>query len=1227
MSSMDWEGDKDRGWPLRKASSCYILTMRTILRKALEWPANKRWGIAAPVGRQDDTVEAPSKFVDLAPTDQADKSGVYSEALEYALSRPKVSNIALTGPYGSGKSSIIQTFLKKYDRRALHISLAAFLPEAGSEIEKVSRQEIERSILQQMLYGEDADKLPLSRFKRIRSPGLSATFVSIFMTIGLIALWHVLSQTSTVVDGSFFVPFTLENWRNLASFAFATAFLWASIHHLYVASFGLSLKSISLKDVELRPASDDLESILNRHLDEIIYFFQSTDHDLVIIEDLDRFDNAEIFVTLREINSLVNENAGVKRRVRFLYALRDDMFANTDRTKFFEFIIPVIPIINTSNSIDMVLQQGERLDLDERLDRQFLREVSRHLDDLRLIQNIFNEYAIYSANIESDEDNLLDANKLLAILIYKNVYPRDFERLHRSEGNLAHLLGGKPKLVAEGEAAKRDEITQLETLLEFGERQVAADLRQLRQIYAMELIEILPANTLSVGLNHSVMVSLSDLTGHDGFDELVVASNIIARVYNQNQRCDISELQHRVDPDNNYEERKSAIKAKAHDTRNDTMRRIRTLRAEIASLRTSRFEDLLRSNADRLDELFSPFGENGALARYLILEGHLDDTYYLYTSLFHSGRLSPDDNRFLIQIRAYTTPEPDFPIDNPKEVAAAMRDDDFRQSYVLNVVLVDCLLADPVRYADQITKLLEFLSANFERAETFLEVYYASGSGVPSLLDALSARWDGFVPAVISSERNISHATRVLSSLSERRLRELAARFDELPRFVTENLPKILGEVPELDPIRLESLGMEVEDLSSIESHQVVLRHMFERGLFELSFENLAYAYEKLLGEKDVQGLRSSNYTTLRAVSNTTLAERVERDFAVYLGKVLLELKDNTEESPDALLAIINRDDVDEEAVERFLTRQTTFIPKLENVPARWVPKLFNLGRIQPTWSNCLAFMDAEGYEKEQLADYLDRDEVRATILQDPIPEDDGAAGLRSFLLNAGSLKEEAYRDYVATLPRPFKAFPEGIGDEKSQILIEERKIVFAKDAFEALAGDRDLQISFLASNIETFLAGKTGISIDDDYREELVKAEINDAQRHTLIKSMDLASLPNTPGRAAVIAPILERVDRPLPELSADQARLLIENAGPVRSQVSLLNKTAKSLPDDTVREILSALPEPYSRIRKGYHTPYLNPTVENLELVAWLDDRDIISSWSKGILTGDIRVNLKRP
>ena len=50
-------------------------------------------------------------------------------------------------------------------------------------------------------------------------------------------------------------------------------------------------------------------------------------------------------------------------------------------------------------------------------------------------------------------------------------------------------------------------------------------------------------------------------------------------------------------------------------------------------------------NAKGVDELFEAFGDNGELARYLVFEGYLDDSYYQYTSLFHSGRLSPNDNK------------------------------------------------------------------------------------------------------------------------------------------------------------------------------------------------------------------------------------------------------------------------------------------------------------------------------------------------------------------------------------------------------------------------------------------------------------------------------------------------------------------------------------------------------------------------------------------------------
>ncbi|HTN63380.1 MAG TPA: hypothetical protein VL147_17810 [Devosia sp.] len=129
-----------------------------------------------------------TKFVDLAPTGNADNAEIYFEALDFATKNNEVLNIALTGPYGSGKSGVIKTFLKRYSGVPLQLSLASFLQDDEAP-GKVSKQEIERSILQQILYGVDAHKLPFSRFKRIRAPKRIAVGTSLLVTLGLGSAW------------------------------------------------------------------------------------------------------------------------------------------------------------------------------------------------------------------------------------------------------------------------------------------------------------------------------------------------------------------------------------------------------------------------------------------------------------------------------------------------------------------------------------------------------------------------------------------------------------------------------------------------------------------------------------------------------------------------------------------------------------------------------------------------------------------------------------------------------------------------------------------------------------------------------------------------------------------------------------------------------------------------------------------------------------------------------
>src|SRR5690606_25005586 len=154
----------------------------------------------------------------------------------------------------------------------------------------------------------------------------------------------------------------------------------------------------------------------------------------------------------------------------------------------------------------------------------------------------------------------------------------DFEVLHRNTGALAKILSLKNELIRAGETACRGEIEELEEQLRIAEQQTPADLRELRQIYAMALIEELPENPASVSLDRQTWVSLQQLVSHDVFEQVLDASRIFYRnIHNQQQTINISDLQSEVNSQKTYHERKQEIEKKSIDNKNKVSRRVREL--------------------------------------------------------------------------------------------------------------------------------------------------------------------------------------------------------------------------------------------------------------------------------------------------------------------------------------------------------------------------------------------------------------------------------------------------------------------------------------------------------------------------------------------------------------------------------------------------------------------------------------------------------------------------
>ena len=382
----------------------------------------------------------------LSPIKNGDLKGHYSRALEWALKnrlKKDIKNIALTGPYGSGKSTILKTFQNNYsgnELQFLNISLATFKEEKIKRDEKgniIAKEKedrlrlIETSILQQIFYHEEDKHIPDSRFKKIKSYSTKSLWlISLGSIVFIISiLYYFFPEILNKAGQNLSINNEIQIILHYASILILIlGFSFVIFKSIRVIS-SITINKLKLQNAEIEIGDSPNKSILNHHLDEILYFFTVTPYNVVIIEDLDRFQETEIFTKLREINLLLNNSKKtIDKGITFIYAVRDDMFTDNERIKFFDFIIPVIPVINSSNSSEILLRKQKKYKY--KLSESFIENIAFFIDDMRLLHNVSNEFYLYK---QKHDDTPLNEEKLFSIITYKNLYPNDFVKLSKNE--------------------------------------------------------------------------------------------------------------------------------------------------------------------------------------------------------------------------------------------------------------------------------------------------------------------------------------------------------------------------------------------------------------------------------------------------------------------------------------------------------------------------------------------------------------------------------------------------------------------------------------------------------------------------------------------------------------------------------------------------------------------------------------------------------------------------
>ncbi|CVH78870.1 hypothetical protein BN3662_03084 [Clostridiales bacterium CHKCI006] len=106
-------------------------------------------------------VQDKYKFEPLTPTDDVNIV-VYEEAINFIFKNSDIKNVAISGAYGAGKSSVLASYKKKYsDIKFLHISFAHFNSEnTSNDIDKVKESDLEGEILNQLIHQLPTNKIP-----------------------------------------------------------------------------------------------------------------------------------------------------------------------------------------------------------------------------------------------------------------------------------------------------------------------------------------------------------------------------------------------------------------------------------------------------------------------------------------------------------------------------------------------------------------------------------------------------------------------------------------------------------------------------------------------------------------------------------------------------------------------------------------------------------------------------------------------------------------------------------------------------------------------------------------------------------------------------------------------------------------------------------------------------------------------------------------------------------
>ncbi|WP_434811904.1 hypothetical protein [Microbacterium sp. bgisy189] len=1009
--------------------------------------------IATDVESQPSEQPAPTVVLrSLAPEYEEPHHAGYLRHLEDAMKDPRNRNIALTGRYGSGKSSVLDQFERAHKADTLRISINTLGPDEDDE-DLTNR--IQKELVKQLVYRAEPGKLRRSRFVRSRPlTRWRAFFEAVGITAGgLLLLWLIGLRPGDSWFGGTSNPF-LTLLLGGIFVALVVAVVW--VVRLVIGDRVVSQVTTAGTTITL---GDKPTTYFDGYLDEIVAFFDAVEPKYVIFEDLDRFDDPQIFDSLRELNTLINASShwiGKDHPLRYIYAIKDSLFEKigtdldekdpgsddepskpttdrerkidlaaaaverANRTKFFELVVPVVPFISHRNARDLLAGALTKLGLPKDLvTRPLLDLVARHTTDMRLLINICNEFAVFAEQLYWTENRApgMTPDDLFALVAYKNFHLADFEAIPQRASALDALENSHRGLVRatiEELQKKRRELirteekrrVQDETAATLGARLLLVkDLVSARTSYGYAGIYVqgqtrafdeVTSPTFWRHVSEAGTLTLTPARPNYENNAVIIDAAQLTSLFPDSMDSDV------------WRDSSPA----------ELTRQVRRYDEDIASLRGADFKDL--AHYENIASGKTPFKDtitstlDSELARDLVRRGFLTRNYAEYSARFYGSFIGVDVAFFYNHSVQPNQMYVDYSFKTENAVANLLEQvpADFTSSAsALNLEVVSYLLGNDLAAAKEV---VEFVVADFSKdAQTFLDAFINSPTTPREKLVALLAEhpWRDLFQYIATHSGMPDEDTRIRLLDAALLSSKTADAYDvdgEALSLLSSEYANLGGVRDPQSPERtatiygfLQSANILVEDLGVLGAP---LRTRVVAGeMYQISTPNLQLALEI-----------TTTPTIDEARKHEAVWHYVKENIDVYLGTLFASQPDAETVTAEAVLqAVISEQHGtwSDEQLARVIasSSQTAALADITDVPLDAWPLLVAERRVMPAVANVNEYASAHGIDHDLVQFLVDDGEAIPLQGVDEVDEDDRRA-LAVLVLNAGALLPASVR-------------------------------------------------------------------------------------------------------------------------------------------------------------------------------------------------------------------------